>query len=275
MADKRYMNPYFEIMRPVNGVMAAIAVWIGTLVAGVGFVPSDFTILGMVAVFLISSAGMIINDIFDINIDKVNRPDRPLPSGRMSKRAAYNYAAILFVIGNLISYFIGTTVFFIAIAASVILVAYAARLKKIIMGGHIGVSLLVALTFIYGGFIAGNYVAALPLALLAFLSNIGREVFKSIEDILGDEKAGIQTIPARYGVFKARMIATVFILLAILFSFLPYAMNILGVVYLFFVVIADILFLLAIVMPLKHSAKFCKFAMLIALIAFIAGAIAI
>ena len=78
------MNPYFHILRPVNAVMAAIAVWIGTLVAGAGFVPTDFTILGMIAVFLITGAGMVINDIFDIKADRINRPDRPLASGRMT-----------------------------------------------------------------------------------------------------------------------------------------------------------------------------------------------
>lgn len=275
MAHERHMNPYFEIIRPVNAVMAAIAVWIGALVAGVGFVPSDFIMLGMLAVFLITGAGMIINDIFDINVDKVNKPERPLPSGRMTKRAAYTYAAILFVIGNLLSYFISTTVFLIALFASVVLVAYAARLKRIAMAGHAGISLLVALTFIYGGFIAGSYVATLPLAVLAFLSNIGREVFKTIEDVLGDKKAGIDTVAAKYGVFKAKMIASIFIILAVIFSFMPYALNILGVVYLFIVIAADIVFIAAIGAPVRYSAKLCKFAMLIALIAFIAGAIAV
>jgi geranylgeranylglycerol-phosphate geranylgeranyltransferase len=274
MAHTKHMNPYFEIIRPVNGIMAAVAVWIGTIVAGAGFAPSDLAMLGMVAVFLISSAGMILNDIFDINIDKVNRPERPLPSGRMTKKSAYTFAAFLFIIGNVLSFLINSNVFIIAIFASVILVAYAARLKKIIMVGHIGISLLVALTFVYGGFIIGNYIATIPLALLAFLSNTGREVYKSIEDVLGDKKMGVETLAAKYGVFKAKMIASIFIILAIIFSFLPYALNILGIIYLFFVIIADIVFLLSIILPVRHSANVCKIAMIIALIAFIAGAVA-
>jgi len=269
------MNPYLEIIRPVNGVMAAIAVWIGTIVAGAGFAPSDFTMLGMVAVFLISSAGMIVNDIFDINIDRINRPERPLPSGRLSRKNAYTFAALLFVIGNALSYLINSNVLLIAIFASVILVAYAARLKKIMMAGHVGISLLVALTFVYGGFISGNYIVTIPLALLAFLSNIGREVFKSIEDVLGDKKSGVETLAARYGIFKARMVASIFIIVAVILSFLPYAMNILGVVYLFFVLIADIAFLVSLVVPVKYSSNICKIAMIIALVAFIAGAVAV
>ncbi len=271
--DSIDMFAYAEIIRPVNCAMAALAVYIATIVAGAGFYPPDAVIYGMVAVFTICGAGMIINDYFDIETDRINRPDRPLPSGRVKKGTALAYSIVLFMAGIALSYMISMTCLYIAVGASLLLVIYNAVLKRMLLIGHMSVSLLVALTFVFGGFIVNNYIPTLFLALLAFLANTGREIYKSIEDILGDTKVGITTLPMKYGVLRAKTIASAFLIVAIMLSFVPFLLNILGLVYLLFVVIADIVFLLAVLMPTKFSSKACKLAMLIALIAFLAGTI--
>jgi len=267
------MFAYIEIIRPLNCIMAALAVYIAAVVAGAGFYPSDLVIYGMFAVFSICGAGMIINDYFDIEIDSVNRPDRPLPSGRIKNNLALAYSCILFIIGISLAYMINIYCFSMAILASLLLLLYPAVLKKIILLGHIAVSLLVALTFVFGGFIVMNYMPVIWLVLLAFMSNTGREIYKSIEDVLGDKKLGIKTLPMKFGVIKTRAIASAFIILAIMFSFVPFLIGISGYVYLLFVIIADIVFLFAILLPTKFSSKACKLAMLIALVAFLLGTI--
>src|SRR3989344_737409 len=108
------MNPYILILRPLNGIMSIIAVYVGTLVAGALLVPSLNLLLGMLVVFLVSGAGMIINDIFDIEIDRVNKPERPLPSGRITKKKAWAYSILLFIIGNVIAYNIGINAYIIS-----------------------------------------------------------------------------------------------------------------------------------------------------------------
>ena len=265
------MFAYIEIIRPLNCLMSALAVYIATVVAGAGFYPSTLVIYGMVAVFLICGAGMIINDYVDIKIDMINRPDRPLPSGRIKKNHAVLYSSVLFAIGIILAYMINTYCLYLAIFASLLLILYPALLKKIILLGHLSVSFLVALTFVFGGFITMNYIPTLLLALLAFLSNTGREIYKSIEDVLGDKKMGIKTLPMKFGVIKTRAIAFTFIIVAIVFSFVPFLLGIFGYVYLLFVIIADIVFLIAILLPTKFSSKACKIAMAIALFAFLAG----
>ena len=91
---------------------------------------------------------------------------------------------------------------------------------------------------------------------------------------MGDKQSGIATLPMKYGVIKARMIASFFIMTAVIISFIPFFLGIFGLVYLFFVVIADIVFILAIAVPKNLNAKVCKFAMIIALFTFLAGAVA-
>ncbi len=269
------MLSYLKIIRPLNGIMSALAVYIATLIAGATLYPSMQVIYGMIVVFLVSCGGMVINDRFDVVADRLNKPHRPLPSGKIRTKIAVLYSVILFAAGIFLSYFINTYCFYIAIAASLLLVLYSWKLKKIIMVGHLSISLLVALTFIFGGLILNIFgLKILLLALLAFISNIGREIFKTVEDVMGDKHSEVTTIPIKYGVLKAKMIASVFIMAAVILSFLPFFLAIFGVVYLFFIVITDIMFIIAIVVPKNLNATVCKFAMLFALLSFLAGAVA-
>lgn len=267
------MLAYATIVRPLNCLMAAVAVYVASLIAGLNFYPILPVVLALLSTFLICAGGMVINDYFDVETDRVNKPQRPIPAGKISKTTSLIYSFLLFAIGVYVSYLINIFTLIVAILASALLILYAWKLKKVILIGHLAISSLVALTFIYGGLINLNYLPVLSLAILAFLSNAGREIYKSIEDILGDRKVGMQSLPIKYGVLNARKIASIFLLFAIVLSFLPYFLGIFREVYLFFVAIADIVFLAAVVGPLKFSAKLCKLAMLVALFAFFAGSV--
>lgn len=267
------MLAYLEILRPLNGLMSVLGVWIGSIVAGAPLAPTTPVILAVLSTFLISGAGMAVNDYYDIDADRINKPKRPLPSGRIKLRTALAYLLLLFLLGITLSYFINIYAFAVAAVVSVLLFLYAARLKKVMLVKNIIVSLLVALTFVYGGLAVGNYIPPLFLAFLAFLSNMGREIYKDIEDVMGDKKADANTLPVKYGVLRAKMIAASFVIAAVLFSFIPYFLGIFSQVYLFFVVIADIAFVAATVAPITYSAKICKIAMFIALLAFFAASI--
>jgi len=201
------MLGYLSLVRPLNGAMAAIATWTGAIVAGfpIGYTnmltfPLSPVLLAMISVFLISSGGMAINDYFDAEIDKLNKPKRPIPSGKIKKKSALAFSIMLFVSGIAAAYFINANALGVAAFAAVLLIAYAAKLKKVIMAGHVSVSLLVGLTFIYGGIAAGNYIPALMMALLAVLSNTAREIYKSIEDVMGDKKHNVTSLPIKLGV---------------------------------------------------------------------------
>lgn len=268
------MVSYLSILRPFNGVMSAIAVYIGTILVGGMAVPAKETLLGMLVVFLISGGGMVVNDIFDIAADKINKPNRPIPSGKMSVKAAYIYSVILFLVGNAISYiYLNTNAFYITVLATLVLIAYNSRLKRVMLLGHLLVSFLVALTFIYGGVLQSNtYQAILPFAALAFLANVGREIYKTIEDALGDKKMHVTTLAIKFGVFKTRILAALFVIAAVGLSIVPYIMGLADVVYLGIVILADIVFVAAIASPMRHSSKLVKIGMNVALLAFLLGA---
>jgi geranylgeranylglycerol-phosphate geranylgeranyltransferase len=157
---------------------------------------------------------------------------------------------------------------------SLFLFFYSAKLKSIPFVKNLTVSYLVASSFVFGGIVAKNVFPVIFLALLAFLSNVGREIVKDISDIEGDKKRGIKTLPVAFGKFSSSVVATIFVFSAIIFSPLPYLLGLFSINYLYTIIPAVVLFgyscFLIIISPEKAH-FYMKIAMLIVLLAFLVG----
>lgn len=273
---------FLELMRYRNCAMAGLASVIG---AGIAYSVSPGELIWMplifVVVFIITGAGNAINDYFDAGIDAINRPERPIPSGRLKKDSAFIFSITLFAAGIAISYFIGAThiLFFIAIFNSMLLYFYAYSLKRKVFVGNLSVSYLSGSTFLFGGAAYGieGIKATLVLFFLSTLATLAREIVKAIEDMEGDSKDGAVTLPLRVGERPSAYAASTIGFIAVLLSPLPYITGLFNEYYIFIVSVADIIFLYAVVLILNKnpsaSSKYFKIAMLFALIAFIAGSI--
>lgn len=294
------MFDLIEMMRPANCGMASLGVLVGWVVTW-GLNVNFALPLAMVIAFLITGAGNVINDYLDIESDRINRPKRPIPSGRVSKDAALAFSMILFLAGILISGFINWGVFFIAILNSVILMLYSVSLQDKLLLGNLSIGYLVGSTFLFGGFATGNYamiVSPLTLFLLAMLSTISREIIKDLEDMEGDRKGflkkitqnvskgiaqrfgfGKHGIEMRYSTRFMISLAIASIGIAVILSVLPYYYGIFSMVYLVIVAVADMVFLSCVYsLGMRNKAKSyariskrMKIGMFIALLAFIAG----
>jgi len=271
-----------ELIRYKNCAMAGLAAVIGAAIA-YSAAPGQLIWMGLIfiTVFIITGAGNAINDYFDANIDAINRPDRPIPSGRISRRSAYNFSIGLFALGIIVSFFIGSThiPFFIAIFNSLLLYFYASSLKRKVLVGNLSVSYLTGSTFLFGGAAYGGKGIQVTLILffLSMLATLAREIVKTIEDIEGDKLDGASTLPIKIGETQAAYVACAFGMLAVFLSPLPYFMGLFNEYYLAVVGIADIVFLYAMVQILRKnptdSSKYFKVAMFLAMLAFIAGSI--
>ena len=298
------MNAWLEILRPANCGMAAIAVLVGMLLVvtklGASF-SLPVVLLAAVAAFLIAGAGNAINDYVDVEADKVNRPKRPIPSGRVSRAAALNYSIALFAIGI----FLAAAIFHytglwwpaaIAAVNSGLLILYAFRLKDSLLIGNIVVSYLVGSSFLFGGAAAGDLLLPLLLTLLAALANLGREVAKTLEDLEGDRVGFLRKLARKAKAAVSRFkgeehaelrvnhkllagVGALSLVLAVVVSPAPFVLRQLGLSYLAVVGLADLAFLAAAVQLLRartsrgyHSAsKTVKLGMLLGLVAFIVG----
>ncbi|WMW21343.1 geranylgeranylglycerol-phosphate geranylgeranyltransferase [Methanolobus mangrovi] len=283
------MQTYLKLIRSGNCLMAAIAAVVGVFIAYnivvanntflIQFPIFDATKVFLV-VFMITGAGNAINDYFDVGIDRINKPERPIPSGKIGLRTALYFSLALFATGTILAASINLICGAIALINSILLIYYASTLKRTALLGNIAVGYLTGSTFLFGGavfFENGGINGVFVLFLLATLATIAREIVKDIEDIEGDREDGARTLPILIGAKKAAYLASLIGFAAVLASPLPYLQSLMSIRYLFIVALADILFVVAVYQILgkndpAKSSKMFKMAMAFALISFIAGA---
>ncbi|MDF1557958.1 MAG: geranylgeranylglycerol-phosphate geranylgeranyltransferase [ANME-2 cluster archaeon] len=281
----------FELLRWGNCAMAGFAALVGTLIAFLAL-PDSFEVILLYepvlvfgAVFLITGAGNAVNDYYDSEIDRINRPERPIPSGRIDRSMALYISLLIFVFGIALSYWLGPVCLALAVFNSVLLFMYASTFKRMALMGNVVVAYLTGSTFLFGGALAvfeGTGIkATVILFILAALASLAREVVKDIQDIEGDREGGAQTLPIRIGADGAARVAAVAGISAIVLSPLPYLFNVnnaFGTSYLAVIFVADMLFLVAINEILfshnaKKASKLLKMAMFMALVAFVVGTV--
>ena len=136
------LKGYLKIIRPANSVAAGLAVLLGVIIATGTIPPASLPLIAVV--FLVTAAGNVINDYCDSEIDAINRPERPIPSGAVTKKGALVYSVILFAAGIAICLlpFINPLCLAFAIINSAILVLYAKTFKGMPLIGNICVSYL-------------------------------------------------------------------------------------------------------------------------------------
>jgi geranylgeranylglycerol-phosphate geranylgeranyltransferase len=213
---------FYEITRPANSIVSGLAAAVGYLIATGTLIPDVLLIIAIVV--LITAAGNIINDYFDAEIDAINRPGRPIPSGTVSKGSALLYATSLFIAGITLSLITNNGIcILIAVFNSLLLIGYAAKLKSTPLLGNVAVSYLSASNGLFGGAFSGweGFIQNLPLALITFLAMIARELLKDAEDVEGDSVGGARTLPVHFGVRTTTRLAFTFALLAICASLIP------------------------------------------------------
>lgn len=275
------MKAFVELIRPHNCAMAGVAAIIGLLVAHGILEPVGFeiarAITAFLVVFLVTGAGNAVNDYFDRDIDRVNRPERPIPSGRINPGAAHTFSMILFLGGIGLTFLINSLAMFIAGFNTFMLYFYAQTLKRTPVAGNLAVAYLTGSTFLFGGAVFGpdGLVATVGLFLLATLATLGREIVKDVEDVEGDQRAGADTIAIALGREKAARWAMTAVAAAVLLSPLPYLLGLLGPIYLGVVAAADAGFAYSIFVLQQgrygEASQYLKISMVIGLLAFVAG----
>lgn len=180
---------------------------------------------------LVTAAGNVINDVWDYEADLINKPERPIPSGIITKKSALNFYFSLVLLSVLIAANYNLVIFSIIILSHLLLLLYTIGLKKIPLLGNFIISFLTGFVFIYGGLLAGNIGAAIIPAGFALLINISREGIKTMEDIPGDRSTGTITFPQKYGITFSRKLVSAFLLLLLVFTFVPFINGLYGIEY--------------------------------------------
>jgi geranylgeranylglycerol-phosphate geranylgeranyltransferase len=270
------MNPYLDIIRPNVCILSILGIIVGSIVTGAIYSP--LVIPAVIAAFLITAAGNVINDYFDHKTDSLNAPGRPIPSGKLSRQRALYYAIILNLVGLIFSAFITTDFLILAVINTAVLFVYAWRLKKLPLVGNISVSYLSASTFLASGLIIGNFSglwgsAIFILALISLTGTLSREIFKDIEDIEGDKAIKARTLPIILGEKPSAGLAYIILYYTCAMLILPVALVILSLYYLIGAVPAILVCIYAYRSGPEKAQKMIKIAMYLVFLGFILGSV--
>jgi len=269
---------YIAEIRALNCLMAAFAALIGVFVSKVPLAYDVIApaVLAFVTVFLITAGGNVINDYFDVDIDRVNKPRRALPSGLIMRRSALVYALTLLLFGVAASLFINPVCSGLAALNAVLLVLYSWKLKRSVLVGNLLIGYLAGSIFLFGGAAVYSFFIPGVLFVSAMLAITSREVVKDVEDLTGDRRAGASTLPIRYGVPRSLAIAALFMLAAVAVSPLPFIIGASGYPYLGIVIAADVILLYGVALSWSDPAKastMIKYGMVVVLLAYVVGGI--
>jgi len=212
---------YIKLSRPLNVLLTFISVWLAASISP-GFSVSFRVLFAALSASFILAGANAINDIFDLEIDRINRPNRPLSGGVISVNAAWTFFSISYVAGLTLAAFCGVWLLLIALVTAVALILYSTHLKRTAVWGNGLVSVAAGLTFVYGAEAVHDWQAGVLPGLFAFFFHFGREVLKDMQDVKGDRKGEAWTLPAKYGFGRARQLIVFLFLLLIGVTLIPY-----------------------------------------------------
>lgn len=266
---------FLRLIRPLNCLMMGFAVIVGvSLVSDLNF--SINLLLGFITSFTLTGASMAINDYYDREIDAVNEPNRPIPSGAVSPKEALPFALVLSLIGVITAFGTNVSCLIVAVIAWIASVTYITKGKRTGLPGNFLVSACVVIPFIYGGFVVEK--PELPIILftaIAFLSNTGREVTKGIVDVEGDRSQNVRTVAVLYGERTAAVASLFFSFLAVSLSPLPWLWGLVSDWFLPLVILTDMGLIVSSVSLLRdYSRKNARRVKNLSLVWFITGLLA-
>ncbi|MBK64008.1 MAG: hypothetical protein CMB47_06255 [Euryarchaeota archaeon] len=238
---------WLTLFRAGNGFGGVIAVFLGAIMA-LENIPHDYLlhiiILQALSVFSFMASWNALNDYFDFEIDKIGKPNRPLPSGEISlkdAKIAITFLMIISLISMIGAGFLAhnsdngfkswSPSIFIWLIALLLLINYESEsnyslnLKNRGLPGNIAISASVAMVVLFGS--AGVYQSTnskvISIAIIGFLFNLAREIIKDVEDMDSDE--GRNTLAMKIGPEKTRIIAYLISLSTLVSIFVPFALD--------------------------------------------------
>jgi len=210
---------WLKLARIGNCLAIALGVLTGYVSGGGHALEPPWLLMASAA--LVAAGGNALNDLMDVEADRVSKPWRPLVRGSVSKRGALAFSVVSFATGVALSFSYSPLTGFIALLASLLVALYDVSLKALGVPGNVAIALLSALNVVYGGVAAPSSARSLLPALFAFLLILGREFMKGLEDVHGDLRAGYRTLASTRGPRAALAASALTLMLVVALSPLP------------------------------------------------------
>ena len=271
---------YFLLTRPLNMLISGLAMVVSAAILD-SLDETRTSVLIVLTVMSYTAAANVINDVLDLEIDKINRPFRPIPSKNLKKGTVLKFSFTLFLIGSVLALQLSPSAQFISLVISMpLMIVYSTHLKSKPLIGNIAVSFIIGLSFIFCGAAFENIVPMWTPGILAFSLTLIREIIKDIADLEGDRVAKCKTYPIQYGLEATVKLVSVLSFTVSLVLLLPYFNNVYNYWYLIILLIGVELPLIIVVFLLvknptilaaNQGSKILKFSTIMGLIAIYLG----
>ena len=216
---------FLRLSRPVNVLITLVSLLVAAHISSefqFKFLSDLDFWLAVFPVLAVTATGYWINDVFDFRIDRINKPDKLIVSTHLSRKkvvTAYIVAHILLV--GYIVVFLPLEAILLNVFAAALLFFYAFYFKRVSVAGNLMIALLTCLVILYPGLFYAFTWPLLWAGIFAFEITFAREVVKDMEDIRGDVRHGLQTLPIRIGLRSTKIVLGVFYLFFLFTCYLP------------------------------------------------------
>lgn len=219
---------YLELIRPFTLIAPVVGFLSGAIIAS-GALPDIYCLMGALSAAILNAASNVNNQYFDLEIDRINKPFRPLPSGRISKKETIIFISIFYFIALILSWLINLQLFVIVLITAIITFFYSAppfRIKRYPFFNNIFIALPRGMFLIVAGWSIFKPVFNIEpwfIGLIFALYLTGAATTKDFSDVKGDAQFGIKTLPVLYGPEKTARIISPFL-------YIPFMLIPLGVI---------------------------------------------
>lgn len=266
------MKYYWKLIRPVNLILTILtqvlfiisASRINHSALNIDFsnIRTRESIFTLFACIFVAAGGYIINDIFDIETDQINKPEKLILSKHISLKSARVFYVILTAIGIGSGFLVGLGMGILCLVLAVLLYFYSSDLKGEMLQGNLLIAMMAGMVVyvssrgVYN--VSNTYFA--EYASIAFLITMVREIIKDIEDIEGDKAHDYETYPVVKGIQKSKNLSLVFLVITLGIIALLYiqASNLLFTIFMSVFIIPALIYVAYLIFKAKEKSEFRK-----------------
>jgi geranylgeranylglycerol-phosphate geranylgeranyltransferase len=251
------LSEYVRITVPYYIPIAIISIFLGIATSGGIF--NLNVLLSFVSVSFLIAAFNTFNAVTDLKIDAINKPHRPIPKGKISRKSALVYSFLLYVLSLVLAYFITPQYFVLTAITSLITIFYSVPIirirKRFLISNFSGAIIYGLLCPLLGWSISP--LNSIPVYILGFtfLFALSLSLSKDFEDYIGDKVFRIKTIPVVLGVKTAKFLSSLMLIMSFAYLMSISAIGLIKAQYLFLIVTLPA-FILLIMKIHKNHGKF-------------------
>ena len=251
---------HLETWRLYTVIWCGLVSLAGACLANNGFPTLYIAFLAFIIPMMGWTAGLYLSDFLDRKLDAIEKPHRPIPSGRIKPNEALIVGAVFAILGLVLSAYLGVYNLILVFVTAVLVFSYAKMSKSKGLIGNLNRGLVTVVAYLFGVFSVGLQIQSIPVYIWLFsfvflVHDTNSNLVGAIRDMKGDKKGGYITIPVRYGVKKSIVFS---LFLTILwFSMLvviPFYYRFLNNVF-YMVIVVDFLLVLSLYIYLFKSMK--------------------